>query len=438
VAAEGGDPIASSSGTRRLKPAASGWESWSKTLAIPAIILAVLIARRPASLLHADFWAEDGWHWYPDAYNDGWRALFRPYAGYLQSICRLVGLIVQPFPLLWAPTLFSIAALGVQVAAACLLLSSRMNAAWPHRPSRMLFAFIYLLLPNSFEIYANLTNAQWHLSLVAFLLLVAIPARTSWGRVADFLLIMLCGLSGPFCLFLFPVSIWQAWRKRDRESTWKLALVFTCCIVQATLSIDAGRGASPHLGAGPRRLAVIIALQIILGTEIGRHAMPGVIHTVLWSDNALPILISFAAAALTLMAVHSGSVLVRQFILYAALVLSAGLLRPATGSMVPAWMLFTTPDIGNRYYVIPMLAWIGVLLTLAGSRRLAVARMAYVLIAAVLVAIPGDLHFATRLATSPPTNFASQAHIFASAPHGLQMRFPLRPEGAPPMILTKR
>ena len=411
---------------------------WGKALAVPVIAFALLVTRRPASLLHADFWAEDGWHWYPDAYNDGWRTLLRPYAGYLQSICRLVGLAAQPFPLSWAPTLFSIVALGVQVAVACLLMSSRMEAAWPHRPSRMLFAFIYLLLPNSFEVYANLTNAQWHLSLVAFLLLVATPTRTSWGRVADLLLIMLCGLSGPFCLFLFPVSIWQAWRKRDPDSTLKLALVFACCIVQAVLSINAGRGVAPYLGAGPRRLAVIIALQVVLGTEIGRHAMPGVIHTVLWSDNTLPILISLAAAGLTLIAARSGSVLVRQFILYGALVFSAGLLRPATGSTIPAWLLFSTPDIGDRYYMIPMLAWIGVLLTLAASKRPAIARIAYVLIAAVLVAIPGDLHFATRLMTSPPTDFAAQARKFRSAPRGLQMQFPLRPQGAPPMILTRR
>lgn len=421
-----------------MKPVTSGIGAWGRTLAVPALALALLVARRPAALLHADFWAEDGWRWYPDAYNDGWRTLFSPYAGYLQSVCRLVGLAAQPFPLSWAPAIFSLSALAVQVAAACLLLSSRMNAIWPNRSSRMLFAFIYLLLPNSFEVHANLTNAQWHLSLIAFLLLVATPARTSWGRIADRLLIALCGLSGPFCLFLFPVSIWQAWRNRDWDSAWKLALILVCCTVQATLAISAGRGAAPDLGAGPRRLAVIVALQIILGTELGRHAMPGIIHTVLWSDNALPILISMAAAGLILMALLSGGVLLRQFILYAVLVLSAGLLRPATGSSTPAWLLFTTPDIGDRYYVIPMLAWIGALFTLAASRRHVVKGLAYALVALVLAAIPGDLHFATRLATSPPTDFAARARRFASAPRGLEMGFPLRPEGAPPMILTKR
>ena len=405
---------------------------------VPVIAFAILSARRPAALLHADFWAEDGWRWYPDAYNEGWNSLLRPYAGYLQSICRVVGLAAQPFPLSWAPTIFSLSALVVQVAAACLLLSARMDGVWPHRPSRMLFAFIYLLLPNSFEVYANLTNAQWHLSLVAFLLLVATPARTPPGRIADLLTIALCGLSGPFCLFLAPVSIWQVWRRRDRDSAWKLALILACCVVQAVLAIDAGRGAPPHLGAGPRRLAVIVALQIVVGAELGRHAMPRIIHSVLWSDDALPILIATVAAGLTFRAVSFGSVLLRQFVLYAALILSAGLLRPATGSTIPAWVLFTTPDIGDRYYVVPMLAWIGVLFALATSRGRATSITARALIALVLAAIPGDLHFSTRLATSPPTDFAAKARRFATAPRGVQMQFPLRPEGAPPMVLTKR
>ena len=428
---------ASRSRARPWKPVVAAAARWGGVL-VPAMALAILLARRPAALLHADFWAEDGWRWYPDAYNEGWNSLLKPYAGYLQSICRVVGLVAQPFPLAWAPTIFSLAALAVQVAAACLLLSARMNGVWPHRRSRTLFALIYLLLPNSFEVYANLTNAQWHLSLVAFLLLVATPARTRPGRIADLLAIALCGLSGPFCLFLSPVSIWQAWRRRDRDSAWKLALILVCCAVQAILAINAGRGAPPHLGAGPRRLAVIVALQIILGTELGRHAMPRIIHGVLWSDNVLPILIAAVAAGLTLRAISLGSVLLRQFVLYAALILSASLLRPATGSTMPAWMLFTTPDIGDRYYVIPMLAWIAVLFALSASRRRATSVIARTLIALVLTAIPGDLHFSTRLATSPPTDFATQAERFATAPRGVRMRFPLRPEGAPPMILTKR
>lgn len=405
---------------------------------VPLLAFAVLAARRPASLFQADFWAEDGWRWYPDAYNDGWRTLFSPYAGYLQSICRLVGLAAQPFPLAWAPTIFALSALVIQLGAAMLLVSSRLDHVWPHRASRVLFALIYLLLPNSFEVYANLTNAQWHLSLIAFLLLAARPARTAGGRLADLMLIALSGSSGPFSLFLLPVSIWQSWRKRDSDSTWKLAVILVCSIVQACVAVGAGRGAAPLLGAGPRRLATIVALQIIAGTELGRHVMPRLIPMSAWQDGVIPILVTGIAGSLAIVALRSGGTMLRQFALYAALVGVAGLLRPATGSATPAWQLFAMPDIGDRYYLIPMLAWIGVLFTLTGASRTSVRRTAYVLIALVLLAIPGDLHFATKLATSPPTGFAARARSFASGPPGLRMQFPLRPKGVPPMFLTRR
>ncbi len=415
------------------KIAERGW-----LFAFSLLAFAVLLSRRPASILHADFWAEDGWRWYPDAYDHGWRTLLEPYAGYLQSICRLVGLAAQPFPLGWAPTIFSLSAVAVQIGAATLLVSSRLDDAWPHRGSRILFAFLYLLLPNSFEVYANLTNAQWHLSLVAFLLLVAKPAATIPGRVADLAVLALSGLSGPFCLFLLPVAAWQVWCRRDPDSTRKLALVVVCCGVQAILAIQSGRGATSVLGAGPRRLAAIVALQIILGTESGRHTMNGFIHTRLWQDNAIPLLVSTAAMLLTAMALLRGGSLFRQFLLYAASVFSAGLRHPATGSALPAWQLFTNPDVGDRYYLLPMLAWIGVLFTLAASGPIIARRIAYGLIALILVAIPGDLHFATRLATSPHTGFVARARLFAGAKPGQSMQFPLRPEGVPPMVLTKR
>ena len=404
--------------------------------ALPFFLL--LLARRPDALLHADFWAEDGWRWYPDAYYQGWHALFVPYGGYLQSICRLVALAAQPFPLAWAPTIFSLSALAIQVAAASFLLSARLDRVWPSKPARVAFATIYLLLPNSFEVYANLTNAQWHLSLLAFLLLVADPPRTAVGRIGDCLLLLLSGLSGPFCIFLLPVAILRFWRDRTGDRAWRLAPVLLCCIIQASCALGSGRGAAPLLGAGPRRLACIVALQIIGGTLLGRHRLPGILHHAMWLDGAIPVAITLAALALAIAALLRGNALLRQFCLYAALVFAAGLLRPATGSAIPAWLLFSQPDIGDRYYILPMLAWIGILFTLAAGTVPSMKWAGYSLLAMLALAIPGDLHFATPLATAPPTNFAEAARSFTQAAPGTPAAFPLHPQGARPMVLIKR
>ena len=420
---------------RTASPAPRAADRLAPLLAL--VFAGLLLCRRPAALLHADFWAEDGWRWYPDAYNQGWHSLLIPYAGYLQTICRLVALAAQPFPLLWAPTLFALAALCLQIATALLLASSRLDAAWPGRASRILFACIFLLLPNAFEVYANLTNAQWNLSLLGFLILVASPARSRTGGLLDLAALLLCGLSGPFCLFLLPVAAWQAHRVRRPDAWRKLAALAVCAALQASLAVAAGRGAATQLGAGILRLSDIVALQILLGTLIGRHGMAPILAGRLWSDQVLPVALILLAGMLSILALQRGSRLLRQFCLFATPLLAAGLLRPATGSIQPAWLLFSTPDLGDRYYVVPMLAWVGILLTLAADRNRSLRILGVGLLAMVLLSIPGDLHFATALATAPPTGFDAAARRFAAAPAGTEMAFPLHPQGAPPMRLTR-
>jgi hypothetical protein len=90
-----------------------------------------LFLRCPATLLHAEFWAEDGVVWYADAYNAGWHSLFFLLNGYLQTISRLVALLAQFLPLAWAPTLFAVAALLVQTLTAVFIVSARMATVWP-------------------------------------------------------------------------------------------------------------------------------------------------------------------------------------------------------------------------------------------------------------------------------------------------------------------
>jgi len=43
----------------------------------------LLISRDPRVLLQAELWGDDGWSWYPDAYNHGLASLLVPVGGYL-------------------------------------------------------------------------------------------------------------------------------------------------------------------------------------------------------------------------------------------------------------------------------------------------------------------------------------------------------------------
>ena len=137
-----------------------------------AVSFLIIFSRRPDAILNPQFWAEDGRVWYADAYNQGViYSFFTPEAGYYQTISRLVAVFAQIFPLGYAPLFFNLAAIFVKILVVNFLLSSRLSNLIPSLAGRMLLAFIYLAMPHSHETNANLTNAQWHLAMLSFLII---------------------------------------------------------------------------------------------------------------------------------------------------------------------------------------------------------------------------------------------------------------------------
>src|SRR5437879_1098429 len=130
----------------------------------------VLALRRPDALLNAQFYAEDGKYWYAEAYNFGWRCLLIPVGGYLNTISRLIGMFSLLFPMLRAPLVMNIWALAVGALPVNVFLSSRFNEI-PMK-TRLFGCALFLALPNAFEVHGVTTNIQWHLALVALLLLL--------------------------------------------------------------------------------------------------------------------------------------------------------------------------------------------------------------------------------------------------------------------------
>lgn len=413
-------------------------------LAMPccALLFAlVLFARRPDLVTHASFWGEDGWVWYPDAYAHGIGALARPYTGYLQSISRLVALASLAAPLAWAPTIFALAALGVQLATACFLVSSRLDDAWPSRPARIAFALLYLALPNSFETFGNITNTQWHLALLAFLVLVSAKPRGRAGYLFDAVVLLVSGLSGPFVLLLLPFAAWEAWNAgplRPRHALFRFVLVALCASIQLAFVVPGlADRAPPDLGASPDRFVRILGQQVVLGVVLGRHSMDAYRGWTWWQDGILPWLSCGVGLVLGLAAWIEGPPLFRKFALFGALVLASALISPV-GEIGPAWRALASPDIGDRYYLIPMLAALGVPFALAAHGRHGFRLIGWALLAITIAELPGDWHFGTTLAREVRTDFVARAVTFARSPKGTVMEFPVRPASTHPMQLIKR
>jgi hypothetical protein len=183
---------------------------------------------------------------------------------------------------------------------------------------------------------------------------------------------------------------------------------------------------------------VIVAIRIVLAALIGRHSTIGLGDLPIWQSNLLPTMLTLAALALTIQACVRGPDLLRWGCLAAGLSLAAALVSPVpmTGWAAP-WVMLSHPDHFARYFVFPMLAWIGVLFTLAADRSVIVRVVGIGLIALLLIELPGDGHLMPLGTTRQRTDFIARARAFADAPIGTRMEFPVHPTGSRPMLILK-
>ena len=119
------------------------------------------------------------------------------------------------------PLLFAVVAVVVQAFPAVVVVSRRFEPLAPSRSFRLLLAATYLAIPNSWEVDANLTNAQWHLALVALLCLLAAPGNPAW-KLVDVVATILSGLTGPFVIVLAVVGVWWLWK--GPRTWWRIGL----------------------------------------------------------------------------------------------------------------------------------------------------------------------------------------------------------------------
>ena len=106
--------------------------SRSTYLLFGTLLAALLLLRSPGSLLHPQFWAEDGTLFFQEAFNRGFLStILQPASGYLHSFPRLVAGFSLLVPMEQAPLVFNLAAFAVQLVPALYLLGPRMARLIP-------------------------------------------------------------------------------------------------------------------------------------------------------------------------------------------------------------------------------------------------------------------------------------------------------------------
>jgi hypothetical protein len=199
------------SGTHHAGQQAKNY-SWRWGLLIFLVSCAVVISRRPDAIFHPQFYAEDGAIQFAQAYNYGWlRVLFWPYNGLIHVFPRLVAALALLVPFRQAPlvgNLFAVAGLALPTP----LLLSPASRGWGSTSFRAALAALYLALPNTQQIFRAAAYSEWPLTLCAFFLLVASPPRSKPAWVFSCAIVLLCSLTGPYCIFLLPIAAYLLWR----------------------------------------------------------------------------------------------------------------------------------------------------------------------------------------------------------------------------------
>lgn len=393
---------------------------------------AALVTRRLDAFTNPQFWAEDGALFYAQAYDLGrLHALLTPYAGYYQTISRVVAALAVSFPLSWGPAITNGAGFLIQLLPVLFLLGGRLDHLATSWPAKLLLIVLYVAVPYSSELFVDLTDAQWHLALLAMMIAVAAPPRTwGWGAF-DVGVVLLSGVSGPFAILLLPVLALRLVVRRERWTVVLTLVTGVCALVQGTALLTSPARTLPAVGFHPHLIATWVGGQIGAGTVLGEHGFRWATGLPLW----YPAWVSMAAlvvCALGLWAAWRGPLEIRLLLLWAAFLVVAVFAAKGLGSPGGGWM--ESIGYGDRYRILPSFVLLAVLVWLVGRARGWRKAIPIVLVAAtLLVAGPLDWIY-------PPFrdyHFQQQARAFDRSPPGTEMVFRLNP--APwSMTLVKR
>lgn len=386
------------------------------------IAFVVVVSRRPDAVLNAQFFAEDGVAWFLDAYNLGIHSLLVPQASYLHTLTRLAALLSLLVPFSLAPLVMNLVAITVQILPVNFFLSSRFSQI--PIPVRLLASFLYLALPNSFEIDANITTQQWHFVLLAFMVLVSKPSK-AWGwRVFDGIVLVLFSLEGPTGLILLPMAAALWWNRRTTPARTNVALLVPGAVIQIlTIFWTWHARQTAPIGATLVRLTSILGRQILLPSLLGL----GTSYRFLGNGplSIVEMIATLLGLILWSYALRYAPLELKLFILFGLAVFGLCLTRPLAGPMSrPQWAWLCVPGIGNRYYFLPMLGFLATLLwtALNSSHR----KFRYLGVA-LLVFSPIGIYQDWRYPKFQNLNFKEYAVEFEHAPPGTKMTIPINP-----------
>jgi hypothetical protein len=410
-------------------------------LIIIVVGLIVLFIRRPDIILSPQFWAEDATIWYQTAFNHHFSllTLVTPYAGYLGLFPRTVALISGIIKINDVPLFFNIIALFVQIIPLIYLWSKRFSYYITDYKYKIILTIIYLTLPYSAEIHGNITNSQWYLALISFIIVFLPSAKNRIPKWIDYILLGISSLSGPFSIMLSLVILIDPALnkcKRQKIELEKKIIVFTAAITQITVLLISPR--LPHnistIGFSVTQFFVILGGQIYGGVLFGYKSLPTLLDKP-WITTVIAIL----GTELMIYIIVKAPRILRMLIIYSTLVFFAALISPnglLTG--LNWWQTLSTVQSGGRYYYFLHLSFVvGITWTIFVNykrNRVLSYIVSTLLLCLILIGIPSDM----RYYQFPDKDYQYYIKNYESLNNGAKIVIPINPGGSWHLTLVKR
>ena len=350
---------------------------WTWCSVVVAGIL--IVVEKPWALAHAQLWAEDGSVHLVDNEAFGAGAFFLPYRGYLHLLPRMIAwLASRTTDVAYWPTFYNTAAYVVVLVIFIRLASARLDL-----PGKPWLILAFALSVSTGEVFLNITNLHW---LTAFLILaqVLIAAPKTWTQgVADFVILPIVGLTGPFIAVFLPLFVWRWWRERTAYSLAVLAVAALCAGTQAFLVVTTG----PHFFVQSEHINFAL-LFAVMGSRFAVWPLLGptvALALPLWALSGIGALILLPVVALSLRK-DAHRLLRIQILIAFALIAFVGVYRIRPDS----WMQANI-ELGDSYFFIPRILAMWLLIWLFDARPAGVAWIARILCLGGVLLNLGDL-----------------------------------------------
>jgi hypothetical protein len=183
-----------------------------------------------------------------------------------------------------------------------------------------------------------LVNAQWHLCVVALLLLMSVSPRSLAGRIAEGSVLVVAGLTGPFAIALLLAAALAVVVRREWWRLCRAVIIATATTVQLIVLLTSGSASRVQrpLGASVAVLIHIVANRIVLPAFLGDAGGVRVGATAWWQAAAIQDLAAACAVGVFAYGLIRGTWELRMLLCFGLAVLVGALRDPSLYRPAPS------------------------------------------------------------------------------------------------------